>query len=240
MNSHESSSCLLAVTTIFVTVTAARGFHIVSPPAKIAGHDSRSSVVGAESRITYPITVVKTPPNTITANDSDLIQCCDHWWNGTFTNQRAPTLCKHCNEMCRLGAMDARHNDHLLRTVCRCHAVASCLHVSFAMNKTLYGGANLAPKNDGNHDNVPVAYGTLTKSAWYRLTFVVLTFLSSFMMITTAFIYYLLKSRKHSRYVENLTISIASSSYIALIDEKIRHSTVADFKSTGMSVYILL
>lgn len=61
MNSHISSSCLLAVIAIFMTTTAVMS-HIVSPPAKIAGHNSISSIalkkdVVAESKITDSSTI---------------------------------------------------------------------------------------------------------------------------------------------------------------------------------------
>lgn len=231
MNSHASSSCLLSVIAIFVTVS---GVHIVPPPAIIAGHNAISlvhkKVVVAGSRITDPIAVIKTTPKAITDGDSELItHCC--YPNETFTNQTNSSLCEICNHICHPGAMDARHNSHQSRTMCRCYAVEPCLHISFVIDKTV-----------SSHANAPVLYGTFTLSKCYQHTFRILTIISCVSAMMNAFVYYFLNSLEHSLYVENFSMGIASSTYNAFLSEKTRKPTPADFKSSSpsMSKYILL
>lgn len=230
MNSHVSSSCLLFVVAIFVTVTAVSGAQIVPPPAIIAGHNAISlvhkKVVGADSRITDPISVIKTTPKMIIDGDSKLLtHCC--YPDETFTDQNTSLLCEMCNRMCHPGAMDARHNSHQSRTICRCYAAEPCLHTSFVIDKP-----------DSNHANVPVLYGMFTVSKWYQLTFRVLTIISCFSAAMNAFVYFFLNSNEHSRYVESFSIGIASSTYAAFLSEKNRRPTPADFKSSSMYIYI--
>lgn len=236
MNSHASSSCLLSVIAIFVTVTAVSGALIVPPPAIIAGHNAISlvhkQVVVSESpsRITDPIAVIKTTPKAITDGDSELTtHCC--YPDETFTDQTTSSLCEICNRMCHPGAMDARHNSNQSRTMCRCYSVEPCLHISFVIDKTV-----------SNHANAPVLYGTFTLSKYYQHTFRVLTIISCFSAVMNSLIYFFLNSIEHSRYVENFSIGIASSTYIAFLSEKTRKPTPADFKSSSpsMSIYILL
>jgi len=87
MNSHASSSFLLAAIAIFITEAGVRGARIMSRPGMIADHNSNSlivlkKVVGARSRITDPSTIViKILPIKITTRSSDMeIQCCEPQW----------------------------------------------------------------------------------------------------------------------------------------------------------------
>jgi len=234
MNSHSSSSCLMTMIAIFVTVTAVCGAPFVSPPAKFAGHNANSSiikeVVGSRSKITDRVALIKTLP-TITTHDVDtLFQCCDS--PGTISDQPADSYCRLCNTMCYIGSMDARHGSHQLRTMCRCHIVAPCLHISFVITKSLYG----VPNNVGNHDNVSVEYRTFVTSAEYQITLLGLSIVSSFCMWLTAIVYIYREGHVHIRYVQNFTVSITSFTCITLIVEYIRQTTA--IKPSGMSVYV--
>ncbi|XP_060870495.1 uncharacterized protein LOC132944939 [Metopolophium dirhodum] len=181
MNSHASLSCLLAVIANFIPEAAVSGARIVSRLVIMADRNSNllivlKKAVSAGSKITDPITsVIKIPPIKITAGDSVMeIQCCEP--NVIFTNEERHMFCQ---------SMD----DHMLRTVYRCHDV------------TLY--------DDGNPENVTVVYWTLVKTAWYQLTFLALTILPFCLMVISALVYHLSESFEHSQCVENLTKSIA-------------------------------
>lgn len=234
MNSHSSSSCLLTVIAIFVTVTAVCGAPFVPPPAKFAGHYANSSiiqeVVGSGSKITDREALIKTLPTVITHDVDTLIQCCDS--PSTVTDQPSNSYCRLCNTMCHIGFMDARHSNHQLRTMCRCHAVSPCLHISFVINKALYG----VPNNVGNHDNVSVEYRTFITSVQYQITLLGLPIMSWYCMWLTVFVYFYKEGHMHIRYVQNFTVSIASFTYITLIVEYIRQPTA--IKLSGMLVYI--
>ncbi|XP_060855654.1 uncharacterized protein LOC132933376 [Metopolophium dirhodum] len=163
MNSRASLSCLLAVIANFIPEAALSGARIVSRLVIMADRNSNllivlKKAVSAGSKITDPITfVIKIPPIKITAGDSVMeIQCCEP--NVIFTNEERHMFCQ---------SMD----DHMLRTVYRCHDV------------TLY--------DDGNPENVTVVYWTLVKTAWYQLTFLALTILPFCLMVISALVYHL-------------------------------------------------
>jgi len=232
MNSYSSLSCLLSV------ITTVCGAPFVSPPAKFAGHYANSStikeVVGAGSRITDRVALVKTIPRMITHNGDTVLQCCDP--PGTVTDQPVNSYCHLCNTMCHIGAMDSRHDSHQLRTKCRCYVVAPCPHISFVINKTLYGSAL---NNVGNHDNVPVECRTFVTSVGYRLTFLCLSITSWLCMGFTVSIYFYKVDSVHIHYFQILKVRIALFTYITLMAECIKQPTAIYIKPSGMSIYII-
>jgi len=71
MSSHASTSFLLAVIAVFVTTTAVSSDHIVSTPAKIAGHQKSSSSIALQN-------VVGTGSKLTDSNKTEIVGQCPH------------------------------------------------------------------------------------------------------------------------------------------------------------------
>lgn len=228
MNSRSFSINLLtAVVALIVVCNALR----VSPPARLAGRDHKSTVgyinfIGGKSRN------ASRRENATQVRNTPLV-CCGP--PDAIVEKSVNQTCSECKHLCETVGMNVKCGGSWLIKHCRCYKTKSCPYIRYERQVTFDDGDTERTQNNYIDSSSSTRYGSFATAAAYKTIFYRTSMVSCISMCVTAVLYvFIIGNNQYSTYAEHLMMSVTLLIYMNAVTQFQRRPTIDDFQLSGM------